>query len=87
MAAAIAIPHTHPVADAGQIGSRLAGVDKSARQFGGETHCFALFIPDEILVAIDRRYPGDGFAGIASAVVEIVTNALIVFGSIHVGNP
>jgi hypothetical protein len=35
MGSTIVIPHTNPITDAWKIGSRLAGVEKPARQLGG----------------------------------------------------
>jgi hypothetical protein len=73
------ILHTDPVTDTWQICSRVAGVDKPARQVG---RYLTLLIADDVLVAINRDHASDGLT-----LGERVKNLFFLFWNIHGGNP
>ncbi|GLT23439.1 hypothetical protein GCM10007933_29050 [Zoogloea oryzae] len=59
MGAGVVIAHANPVADAGKRHRGIGGMDGPAGEPCGH---FTLRIPDDVLVAIDGRDPGDGLA-------------------------
>ena len=91
MGTGVVITDADPIANAGQVNRRFAGVEGPARELRGD---FALRVCDDVLAAVDGSYSGDGlfgvFAGVRGRVAAMtgtrIGKLLLQLGGVHVGN-